>query len=55
MFSKLPKSSGNLAKLPPVAARTPGMAQERARSHLCYYLLHFDYLREAARVLFLSN
>ena len=37
MLSKLPKSSENLSKLPPVATRTPGMAQERARSHICYY------------------
>ena len=55
MLSELAKSSGNLSKVPPVGTRTPGMAQERARSHICYYLLHFDHLREAARVIFFEQ
>ena len=41
MLSKLPKTSANLSKLPPVATRTPGMAQERGRTRLAitYYTL----------------
>ena len=49
MPSELAKSPNNLSKLPPRAIQTPGAAQERPRSHICYYLLHFDYARSALR------
>ena len=52
MLLELPKSSENLSKVPPVDTRTPRIAQERARSHIPYYYLHFDHLREAASDLF---
>ena len=49
VLSGLRKSSENLSKLPPRAIRTPGAAQERPPSHMCYYFLHFDHLRTALR------